>query len=63
VLADLRRRYDAELAAIATTRFEGHGYEKYSVLFSRTIPWTEKPVAPPPPPATGKRKAGKTDDR
>ena len=63
VLADLRRRYDAELAAIATTRVEGHGYEKYPVLFSRTIPWTEKPVAPPPAPAKGKRKAGKADDR
>ncbi len=63
VLADLRRRYDAELAAIAATRVEGHGYEKYPVLFSRTIPWSEKPAAPPPAAAKGKRKAGKTDDR
>jgi len=63
VLADLRRQYDAELAAIAATRVAGHGYEKYPVLFSRTIPWSEKPAAPPPAAAKGKRKAGKTDDR
>ena len=63
VLADLRARYDAELAAIAGSRVEGHDYEKYPVLFSRTIPWTEKPAAPQPAAGKGKRKAGKADDR
>ena len=58
VLADLRRRYDAELAAIAATRIDGHGYEKYPVLFSRTIPWSEKPAPAKAPAAKGKRKAG-----
>jgi arylsulfatase A-like enzyme len=58
VLANLRRRYDAELAAIAATRIEGHGYEKYPVLFSRTIPWSEKPAPEKAPAAKGKRKAG-----
>jgi hypothetical protein len=62
VLADLRRRYDAELAAIAATRVDGHGYEKYPVLFSRTIPWTEKPAPEKGSAAKGKRKAGRAEN-
>ena len=62
VLTEMRRRYDAELAAIAATRVEGHGYEKYPVLFSRTIPWLQKPAPAAPPAPKGKRKAGKQTD-
>jgi len=48
-LATMRRAYDAELAAIQARLIHGHDYEKYPVLFSRTIPWSEKPVPRPPP--------------
>jgi len=61
-LNEMRRRYDAELAAIAATRVEGHGYEKYPVLFSRTIPWTEKPAPEKSSTAKGKRKAGRAEN-
>ncbi len=54
-LATMRRAYDTELAAIQARLTPGHDYEKYPVLFSRTIPWSEKP-APARPPAKGKRK-------
>jgi hypothetical protein len=54
-LATMRRAYDAELAALQARLTPGHDYEKYPVLFSRTIPWSEKPVAPAAPKA--KRKA------
>ncbi len=61
-LNEMRRRYDAELTAIAATRIEGHGYEKYPVLFSRTIPWTEKPAPEKGSTAKGKRKAGRAEN-
>jgi arylsulfatase A-like enzyme len=54
-LATMRKAYDSELAAIQARLTPGHDYEKYPVLFSRTIPWSEKPVAPAAPKA--KRKA------
>jgi arylsulfatase A-like enzyme len=54
-LATMRRAYDAELAALQARLVPGHDYEKYSVLFSRTIPWSEKPATRPAPKA--KRKA------
>jgi hypothetical protein len=54
-LAAMRRAYDTELAAIQARLTPGHDYEKYPVLFSRTIPWSEKPAPRPAPKA--KRKA------
>jgi arylsulfatase A-like enzyme len=54
-LATLRRAYDTELAAIQARLTSGHDYEKYPMLFSRTIPWSEKSAPPPAPKA--KRKA------
>ena len=62
ILADLRRRYDAEVASIGSTRIAGHGYENYPVLFSRTIPWLQKPAPAAAPAPKGKRKAGKQTD-
>ncbi len=48
-LALLRAAYDKELAAIATKFVPNHNYDKYGVLFSRTIPWSEKaPLAKKP---------------
>ena len=41
-LASLRGHYDSELAAIAPNLAQGHGYEHYPALFSRTIPWEQK---------------------
>ena len=41
-LAALRGHYDSELAAIAPNLAQGHGYEHYPALFSRTIPWEQK---------------------
>jgi arylsulfatase A-like enzyme len=62
-LAELRRAYDAELTAIGPRLAPGHGYEKYPVLFSRTIPWRDKPAeAPPAKAAKGKRKSAGPND-
>ena len=62
-LAELRRTYDAELAAIGPRLAPGHGYEKYPVLFSRTIPWHEKPAAPASAKAAqGRKKAAPPND-
>jgi arylsulfatase A-like enzyme len=55
-LATMRRAYDIELAAIQARLTSGHDYEKYPVLFSRTIPWNEKP-APTRSTPKAKRKA------
>ena len=35
-----------KLAAIAKNVVTGHGYEPYPALFSRTVPWSDKPVLP-----------------
>jgi arylsulfatase A-like enzyme len=34
--------YDAEMAALKVSVFQGHGYEPYPVLFDRTIAWADK---------------------
>ena len=41
-LAAMRRRYDAELAAIKANVVQGHGHEAYPVLFDRSLAWEEK---------------------
>lgn len=55
-LKAMRRHYDDELAAIAKNVVTGHGYEPYPALFSRTIPWGDKPLLPPSPPTKGKKR-------
>ncbi|WP_414661725.1 sulfatase family protein [Horticoccus sp. 23ND18S-11] len=45
-LTTLRRHYDAELAALTSRVIAGHSYESYPLLFNRTVPWSDKPVAP-----------------
>jgi hypothetical protein len=56
-LATMRRAYDTELAALQPRLAPGHDYEKHPVLFSRTIPWSEKP-APARPATKAKKKGG-----
>ena len=41
-LATMRGLYDEQLADITRHGVSGHDYEKYSTLFSRTIPWERK---------------------
>jgi hypothetical protein len=41
-LAAMRRRYDAELAAIKANVVQGHGHEAYPILFDRTVAWDRK---------------------
>lgn len=37
-----RLAYDTALAGIQEKVVQGHGYENYPKLFSRTIPWEQK---------------------
>ena len=41
-LAAARAVYDAEMAALKASVFQGHGYEPYPVLFNRTTAWADK---------------------
>jgi hypothetical protein len=38
----MRTAYDTALAVIQEKVVQGHGYENYPTLFSRTIPWEQK---------------------
>jgi hypothetical protein len=38
----MRRFYDIELAAMKSKLVQGHGYEPYPMLFSRTLSWDQK---------------------
>ncbi len=57
----MRASYDAELAAIKSKVVKGHGYERYPMLFDRTIPWTEKAsrLRSSKPNPAGRRKGNK----
>ena len=52
-LAAARTAYDAEMAALKASVFQGHGYEPYPVLFDRTTAWADKAQL-----LTGMKKSG-----
>jgi arylsulfatase A-like enzyme len=52
-LAAARAAYDAEIAAMKASVFQGNGYEPYPVLFDRTTAWADKA-----PLLTGMKKSG-----
>lgn len=52
-LAAARTAYDAEMAALKASVFQGHGYEPYPVLFDRTTAWSDKAQL-----LTGMKKSG-----
>ncbi|MSU49401.1 MAG: acetylglucosamine-6-sulfatase [Opitutus sp.] len=41
-LAEMRKFYDTQLAALSRQVVRGHGYEPYPVLFDRTVDWDRK---------------------
>lgn len=46
-LAQMRKLYDEQVARIERDVVRGHGYERYPVLFSRTVGWERKiPLLP-----------------
>ncbi|HEY2574108.1 MAG TPA: sulfatase-like hydrolase/transferase [Verrucomicrobiaceae bacterium] len=61
VLAKMRSAYDAQLAEIASRVVQGHGYERYPILFSRIIPWEQKAEALQPANTKGNRKKSAAD--